>query len=1353
MSPGIGTPSRNSSFAKPCRPGGRSLRAGGHAPQEVGRPSIPDPRVDAPLSFRSWAFRAHLKFIKARTPFSAFLSRTLHLCRRGVCAPAHVLFPLPLPYPAIFQSRLALSSRRRAVVAERRLLHILVMALNFLHQDCHFVPLELLQRPPNAPQARCLSYLGALVRTYGSEQEGVIPSTAGRRIHVLQARLGELSNRLADLGPVGDIYSWAPPSDPVVPPDTLPEDQQPYQPAQAERLQISGRGLWDPMPFLPPDLQMAYAEPRSLLFGGLPGPEAFPDCTRESADETLKLALLWSSQGLLHLEPFAADLHPSCYTRIFAARKSSGKLRQIGDRRGPNFAEARLPGPSRWLPSGEVLTALSCRPACEGLCLCITDRRDFYHQLRCTPEKARLNRLQPALPAQAFAGSQALLDLQQRLADSSSPLGPFGLGLDPSHSRPKGDLKVQACFSSVLQGDHLGVEVATASHSAYLESKGLLIPRQRLQANQPVLNSHCHQGLIIDDFFAIAKISRSAHAGLTSSTVTPAKTCMDTALAAYQAAGLEGSAEKDVVNATIGSVAGAEVDSRSSTLARGLCVIGAPRSKRFVLADLSLETCLLPATTDSLNACLLGSWTSACTFRRPCFCAFSKAFALSPLGELDPEAPKILKLPRAVAQEFQLAAALAPVACSDVAAPFADRLYATDASEAKGACVSAPLPEHLRAVLWATADRKGAYARVCSPAQALLRRADPMFEESPEAEESSPERPLAFLFDFLALGPRAGEVLKSVAERGWSVGPLISRDDSPHYCLSLPRLLDWVFYLVDEDRVRAIYVAAPVGEDLAPFRHTLAILMKARAADVAFIAEAPFFLQGRAQVLWQGILGVSGVQTCTAATCAFGSPFLKRLRFIAVGCSLAPLAKDCSCSLPHRPAKGPAARPDFVPRSGLSHCVGRVFHQALRERSACLRETDLGIAGLERTAPSDLALSLNWETDQVWRWKGQVHINILEASALARLFTSLAIKGGPLRFVNLCDSHVARAAVSKGRSASPGLRHATRRSSTVALAAGLYHGGMYCPTRLIPADNPTRDRPFEPPVLALGPSFWDEDKLLLDASRPRLRRWASNWVRLVFAVRPAVAALPLLPDSGRYASLPFRAFSRPVAFDSTFGFPGEGPTHLLWISCLAFGLLFGPLRLPAPCGLRLQGCFGFLVLVEPAAAMEAARTKKTESQRKEARAGTVLEKGRPMLPSTRSRREKLQEFFEEWLRERGRTWAGLQALAKHDVEQLNEILIWYGQWLYAEGKPYYHLSETINMFSLACPQVRRQLQPAWDICFFVAAAGAPGASHGPPMANLAGDAFHLYALGMDGRRRYPGNLLGRPCSGGGGDCS
>ena len=98
--------------------------------------------------------------------------------------------------------------------------------------------------------------------------------------------------------------------------------------------------------------------------------------------------------------------------------------------------------------------------------------------------------------------------------------------------------------------------------------------------------------------------------------------------------------------------------------------------------------------------------------------------------------------------------------------------------------------------------------------------------------------------------------------------------------------------------------------------------------------------------------------------------------------------------------------------------------------------------------------------------------------------------------------------------------------------------------------------------------------------------------------------------------------------------------------------------------------------------METARARKAQEQRREARAGTFLEKGRPTLATTRDRREKLQGLFEAWLRARGRTWNGLLALAKHDVEQLNEVLIWYGQWLYEEGRPYYHLSETINAFSL-----------------------------------------------------------------------
>ena len=112
------------------------------------------PPAEKHLSFRAWSMCAHLKFIKTRTPFAAFIKLTLHLSRCGPAPPASVLFPLPLPYPAIFRSRPGLSSRRRAVIGQRRLLHIVVCALNFVYFDFSFVPLELLQRQPNRPQAR-----------------------------------------------------------------------------------------------------------------------------------------------------------------------------------------------------------------------------------------------------------------------------------------------------------------------------------------------------------------------------------------------------------------------------------------------------------------------------------------------------------------------------------------------------------------------------------------------------------------------------------------------------------------------------------------------------------------------------------------------------------------------------------------------------------------------------------------------------------------------------------------------------------------------------------------------------------------------------------------------------------------------------------------------------------------------------------------------------------------------------------------------------------------------------------------------------------------------------------------------
>lgn len=155
---------------------------------------------------------------------------------------------------------------------------------------------------------------------------------------------------------------------------------------------------------------------------------------------------------------------------------------------------------------------------------------------------------------------------------------------------------------------------------------------------------------------------------------------------------------------------------------------------------------------------------------------------------------------------------------------------------------------------------------------------------------------------------------------------------------------------------------------------------------------------------------------------------------------------------------------------------------------------------LLQTLPSDFAGA----PSSSGSGKSGAHINILESSALARLYTWVAVKFGRARFVNLCDSLVAQAALGKGRSSAPGFRHVSRRSGAVCLAAGLYPGNLYCPTRAMPADHPTRDAPMPPPVAGFGLERWTEEAILRDAEKPRLRRWAANWCRLAGLLVPSL---------------------------------------------------------------------------------------------------------------------------------------------------------------------------------------------------------------------------------------------------------
>ena len=77
------------------------------------------------------------------------------------------------------------------------------------------------------------------------------------------------------------------------------------------------------------------------------------------------------------------------------------------------------------------------------------------------------------------------------------------------------------------------------------------------------------------------------------------------------------------------------------------------------------------------------------------------------------------------------------------------------------------------------------------------------------------------------------------------------------------------------------------------------------------------------------------------------------------------------------------------------------------------------VDGLENHLVNEVTLANDWKVLKSWKFKKESHINFLELRAVERLVEERA-KSGPIRFLNLVDSNVARCALGKGRSASKG---------------------------------------------------------------------------------------------------------------------------------------------------------------------------------------------------------------------------------------------------------------------------------------------------------------------------------------------
>ena len=165
-------------------------------------------------------------------------------------------------------------------------------------------------------------------------------------------------------------------------------------------------------------------------------------------------------------------------------------------------------------------------------------------------------------------------------------------------------------FSSLLPGDHCGVDIETCAHTALLRSAGLLSQGSQLVANRPLRDRIRCQGLVIDDYFSVSiepdgtlpGHSQAYRDYLVSQQI-------------YLRYKLLGSPHKDI----LGLSSGAWVNADESTRKRGLATVSAPPQKRLGLSHVTLAVSSLTHTSDSLHLCLVGGWVSAMGYRRPMY--------------------------------------------------------------------------------------------------------------------------------------------------------------------------------------------------------------------------------------------------------------------------------------------------------------------------------------------------------------------------------------------------------------------------------------------------------------------------------------------------------------------------------------------------------------------------------------------------------------------------------------------------------------------------------------------------------------------------------------------------------------
>ena len=852
------------------------------------------------------------------------------------------------------------------------------MALNYIHSGMTFVPItQLGRRPSPVHLAICDTLRPLLTVCDRPEQFPIIPGDLALNslqdllsLSILPAPMKHFAqtSMLAPLAPCGRIEK-----EHQFQSTAEFSSVQPYRSLNVQRLKLSGTGKWPMADYLEDTLSLPFLEP-AILRHPLMSFSDGPDFKKEKKEENLALARVWDSRGLLALFDHQHPSQLAC--RVFNARKNESADRQIGDRRWFNSTERHLQGPSKFLPVGRSIASIHC-PEGKRLIGFASDRKNFYHQSLVTRERADTNILPFSFEVEQFRGSAALQELVLEVSrPRSRERDGDRYGMRPRSILCEKDIKtVWAGFRSLFQGDHLGVEFVLSSHANLLRSNGLLDPCTTILRHHVFPRGQLWQGLVIDDYFAV-----SCEEGGKKSEESVAVQCLDLAEETYKASGVFGPPEKTERDT--------EAFSDHKARAAGVVTVAAPCSKRVPMIALSLKAAALPFLSRALASGIAGNWISIFMYRRTCSCVLSEIFSLGPRFSQD--AGEVFPLTRATGDELVLASVLGLTAVTDISVPYSKQIFATGASNNKGAVTSKRVDEAVAEIAWLGGDRKGAYTLLDNSARQQLRALGVDVDDQPIAEDfQGPPKALGFYFDCVEICGGSGVLSEAMTHQGLIVCPPIDLSSSRHYDLTNVKLVEWIFQMLHEKRFKSIVCepvcttfspaqhpasrsySQPLGFDRAEPKTLLGNTLASRCLAIKWFAwrcyalallEQPQLSKMAWLSFWRFLLQI-GFAEAIINSCAYGSIHKKPFRLLAWGLDIESMNIPCPGGHEHVRIEGKYTKPSAVYHPELAKFIAEKFKQALQSSK---HESDICEVAIESVVLNDILQQGDWEVEAEW---------------------------------------------------------------------------------------------------------------------------------------------------------------------------------------------------------------------------------------------------------------------------------------------------------------------------------------------------------------------------------------------------